>query len=66
MDIIGPVFHVGAPAIVVQSLSTFMSLGLNKIFGLYSETYVAVLGAYFKLQNFIYMVVYGLGNAVVR
>ena len=65
MDIIGPVFRVGAPAIVVQSLSTFMSLGLNKIFGLYSETYVAVLGAYFKLQNFIYMVVYGLGNAVV-
>ncbi len=65
MDIVGPVFRVGAPAIVVQSLSTFMSLGLNKIFGLYSETYVAVLGAYFKLQNFIYMVVYGLGNAVV-
>lgn len=46
MDIIGPVFRVGAPAIVVQSLSTFMSLGLNKIFGLYSETYVAVLGLF--------------------
>ena len=52
-------------AIVVQSLATFMSLGLNKLFGLHSEVYVAVLGAYFKLQNFLYMVVYGLGNAVV-
>lgn len=64
-DILGPVFRVGAPAIVVQSLATFMSLGLNKLFGLHSEVYVAVLGAYFKLQNFLYMVVYGLGNAVV-
>ena len=63
--IIGPIFRVGAPAMAVQSLSTFMSLGLNKIFALHSETYVAVLGAYFKLQNFVYMVVYGLGNAVV-
>ena len=63
--IIGPIFRVGAPAMAVQSLSTFMSLGLNKIFASYSETYVAVLGAYFKLQNFVYMVVYGLGNAVV-
>ena len=63
--IIGPIFRVGAPAMAVQSLSTFMSLGLNKIFASHSEDYVAVLGAYFKLQSFVYMVVYGLGNAVV-
>ena len=65
LSIIGPIFRVGAPAIVVQSLSTFMSLGLNKIFSGYSEIYVAVLGAYFKIQSFVYMVVFGLGNAVV-
>lgn len=65
MSIIGPIVRVGAPAIVVQSLATFMALGMNKIFAVYSETYVAVLGAYFKIQYFVYTVVYGLGNAVV-
>lgn len=64
-EIIQPILRVGAPATVVQSLATFMSLALNKILGSYSEDYVAVLGAYFKVQNFAFMVAYGIGNAVV-
>ncbi len=64
-SIIGPILRVGLPAVVVQSLSTLMALGLNKLFAAYSETYVAVLGAYFKVQYFVCTVVYGLGNAVV-
>ncbi len=65
MDIILPILRVGVPAMLVQSLATVMSLGLNKIFSMYSEHYVAVLGAYFRIQNFIYLVVYSLGNVVV-
>ena len=65
LSIIGPILRVGLPAIAVQSMSTFMTLGLNKIFASCSETYVAVVGAYFKIQYFVYSAVYGLGNAVV-
>ena len=65
LRIIGPIFRVGAPAMLVQSLTTVMSLGLNKIFSMYSETYVSVLGAYFKIQTFVYLVVFSLGNVVI-
>ena len=65
LSIIKPILRVGLPAIAVQSMSTFMTLGLNKIFASYSETYVAVVGAYFRIQYFVYTVVFGLSNAVV-
>ncbi len=65
MEIIRPILRVGVPAMLVQSLATVMSLSLNKIFSMYSEDYVAVLGAYFRIQNFVYLVVYSLGNVVI-
>lgn len=64
-EIVAPIFRVGVPAIIVQSLSTLMALGLNKLYSLYSEDHVAVLGAYFKIQYFAFTVLFGLGNAVV-
>ena len=64
-EILGPIFRIGLPATVVQSLATVMCLVLNKLYVNCSQDHVAVLGAYFKLQNFIFMVVFGLGNAVV-
>lgn len=64
-DIIFPIFRIALPAMVMQSLATIMSLCLNKAFSLYSDTYVSVLGAYFKIQNFVYLVVYSLANVIV-
>ena len=63
--VIGEVYRIGLPAIVMQSLASFMTLGLNKIMALYSAHAVYVLGAYFKLQSFIFMPVYGLNNGLI-
>ena len=62
---IADIYRIGVPAIIMQSLSTIMTMGLNKILGLFSATDVVILGAYFKLQSFIYMPVYGLTNGLV-
>ena len=48
----GEILRIAAPAIVMQSPSSFMTLGLNQIMNLWSETGVFVLGVYFKIQSF--------------
>ena len=68
---IGDILHIGAPAIVMQSLATVMNLGMNKILALpavtarYQDGPVFLLGAYFKLQSFLFMPVNGLNNALI-
>lgn len=64
-SIIRRIYRVGAPAIVIQSLTSVMTFGMNLILGAVSATAVTAYGVYFKLQNFIFMPVYGLNNAVV-
>ena len=59
------VYRIGLPAIVMQSLASFMTLGLNKIMALFSPFAVFILGAYFKIQSFIFMPVYGLNNGLI-
>lgn len=59
------IYRIGLPAIITQSLVTVMVAGLNKILGLFSDTLVVVLGIYFKLQNFVFMPVFGLNNGMI-
>lgn len=61
-DVIRDIYRIGLPAIVMQSLAAFMTLGLNKIMALFSESAVFILGVYFKIQSFIFMPVFGLNN----
>jgi Na+-driven multidrug efflux pump len=42
-----------------------MCFGVNKLLLGYSTTATAVFGAYFKLQTFVYMAVFGLNNALI-
>ncbi len=49
----------------MQSISSVMTVGLNKILIDFTETAVAVFGVYFKLQSFVFMPVFGLTNALV-
>src|SRR5699024_11121057 len=53
--IIRPIYRIGAPAIVMQSVSSFMSLGMNQLLIRWSETAVWVTGVYFKVQSFVFM-----------
>ena len=63
--IILTMFRVGVPAILVQALATVMNLGMNLILPLFTASGVFILGAYFKLQSFIFMPVFGLNNGMV-
>lgn len=63
--IIRTMFRVGVPAILVQALATVMNLGMNLILPLFTASGVFILGAYFKLQSFLFMPVNGLNNALI-
>ncbi len=54
------IYTVGVPAIAMQSIGSVMVAGLNVILIQYSQAAVAVLGVYFRLQNFIFMPVFGM------
>ena len=62
--IIGEIYKVGVPSIVMQSIGTVMTIGMNKILIAFSETAVAVFGVYFKLQSFVFMPIFGLTNGL--
>lgn len=59
------IYEVGVPSIIMQSISSVMTFGLNKILITFSETAVAVFGVYFKLQSFIFMPIFGLNNGMI-
>lgn len=62
---IGVIYSVGLPSIIMQSISSVMTLGMNKILLMFSSTAVSVFGVYFKLQSFIFMPVFGLNNGMI-
>ena len=61
----GEIYRVGLPSIVMQSISSIMTFGVNKILISFTEAATAVFGAYFKLQSFVFMPVFGLNNGMV-
>ena len=63
--IIAKIYEVGVPSIVMQSIVSIMTFGMNKILIMFSETAVSVLGIYFKLQSFIFRPIFGLNNGVI-
>ena len=63
--IIKQIYQVGFPAIIMQSIVSIMTFGLNKILITFSSTATAVLGIYTKLQSFVFMPVYGLNNGMI-
>ena len=63
--IIGGIYSVGLPSIIMASISSVMTFGLNQILIGFTKTATAVLGVYFKLQSFVFMPVFGLNNGMV-
>ncbi len=59
------IYKVGFPSIVMQSIGSVMTFAMNKILISFTTTATAVFGAYFKLQSFIFMPVFGLNNGMV-
>ena len=63
--IIKRIYAVGVPSIIMASISSVMTFGMNKILIAFTSTATAVFGVYFKLQSFIFMPVFGLNNGLV-
>ena len=55
-------YTVGIPATLNLALPSLLVSTLNGILAAYSQSYVLVLGAYYKLQTFLYLT----GNGVVQ
>ncbi len=63
--IVKEIYRVGLPSIVMQSIGSVMTFGMNTILMGLTSTASAVFGAYFKLQSFVFMPTFGLNNAMV-
>ena len=64
-DIAAEVYKIGFPSILMQSVSSLLVFCLNQILLTFSTVATAVYGAYFKLQSFIFMPIFGLNNGMV-
>ena len=63
--IIGEIYKIGVPSIIMVAIGSIMNYFLNRILRAFSFTAVAVFGAYFKLQSFVFMPVFGLNNGTI-
>lgn len=63
--VIGMIYRVGVPSIIMQSIGSVMTFSMNQILIAFSSTATAVFGVYYKLQSFVFMPVFGLNNGMV-
>ena len=64
-DTIKRIYQVGVPSILMMSIGSIMTYGMNMILTAFSTTATAVFGVYFKLQSFFFMPVFGLNNGLI-
>ena len=70
--LIGRILAIGVPSIIMVAIGSLMNYSFNLVLDGYNaisaglgETGKTVFGAYFKLQSFIFMPIYGINNAVL-
>ena len=63
--LIGQIYKIGFPSIIMQSIGSIMVYGMNQILISFTSTATAVFGVYFKLQSFIFMPIFGLNNGML-
>lgn len=63
--IIGRIYSVGVPSIIMMAIGSVMTFGFNKILLMFTSTATAVFGIYFKLNSFAFMPVFGLNNGMI-
>lgn len=64
-EIVGQIYKIGVPSMIMQAIGSVMTYGMNLILISFTPTATAVFGVYFKLQSFIFMPVFGLNNGLV-
>lgn len=64
-QVIVEIYRVSIPSIVMRSIVTIMTFGMNKILIAFTDTATAVFGVYYKLNSFVYMPCFGLNFGLV-
>lgn len=64
LKVIKSIYSIGLPAIVAQALMSVMTYLLNIIFVKIGENVVTAYGLYYKIQQFILFVAFGLRDAI--
>lgn len=62
--VIKEIYAIGLPAIIMQALMSFMTYGINIIFGMISSGVVTAYGIFYKIQQFIFFAGFGLRDAI--
>lgn len=63
-SVIKGIYAIGFPAIVMQALMSFMTYGINIIFGMVSTAAVTAYGIFYKIQQFLFFAGFGLRDAI--
>ena len=64
-SMIKEIYKIAFPSILMMSIGSVLNFLLNKILIAFTTTATAVYGAYFKLQSFFFMPIFGLNNAMI-
>lgn len=69
---IGRILSIGVPSMIMVAIGSLMNYTFNLVLGTFNkistglgEVGKTVFGAYFKLQSFVFMPVFGINNAVL-
>ena len=65
LSVIKRIYQIGIPSIIMASISSVMTFGMNQILMGFTKTSAAFFGVYIKLQSFIFMPIFGLNNGLV-
>ncbi|NLC26752.1 MAG: MATE family efflux transporter [Fastidiosipila sp.] len=59
------IYRVGFPALVLQSVTAFVGMAFNMIIRPFSEIAITVMGIYFRLESFVFMSIFGIGQGAL-
>ena len=63
--IVKAIYVVGVPSMITITIQSFTIYLLNKMLSEISTSAIAALGAYFKVQSFVFMPIFGINNGLV-
>ena len=65
LEIVKGIYVVGVPSMITITIQSFTIYVLNKMLSAISTSAIAALGAYFKVQSFVFMPIFGVNNGLV-
>ncbi len=68
LKIIGGIYSIGFPSIIMMSIGSVLTTAMNKILNGFKDIgdiAASVYGVYFKLQSFAFMPIFGINNGVI-